>query len=151
MSGADVIQDAIYNLSLLDDICMQMNTYQTRLMKHIYNTYLDGKTKDTYNDFNKKILKRNREMFNLSHDETDSNSDNELEDEKRCTFIIWNKGNMRRCKAPRYKVDDKCKRHMNRDSIFDSASSSSSESGSEADSEADSESDESSASSSTES
>jgi hypothetical protein len=56
------IENAIYNLTLLDDVCSQVNAYQNKLMKHIYNVYLDGKTKDSYDTYNKKILKRQRPL-----------------------------------------------------------------------------------------
>lgn len=139
------IESAIYNLTLLDDVCMQVNTYQHKLMKHIYNVYLDGKTKDTYETFNKKILKRQRPVFNADTD--DDEDDCELADEKRCSFIIWNKGHMRRCKAPRYEVAANCKRHLALNTVFDEESSESSgssesseSSGSDGDTEEESES-----------
>lgn len=126
------ISAAINNLTLLDDVCSQINTYQNKLMKHVYEVYFEGNTKDTYGEFKNKIIKRHRPLYVA---EGSDNEDDycELPPEKRCSYNIWNKGRIRRCKLVRYKDLDNCKKHFNYDNLFD-ADSESSESESESES-----------------
>jgi hypothetical protein len=116
------IQEAIKNLSLLEDVCSQINTYQSKIMHYVYNSYLVGKTQDTYDEFKNKIVKRHRPLYD---EDSEDDEAGELPDEKRCNYNIWNKGKIRRCKLARYKTETNCKKHANNEDLFDADSESS--------------------------
>jgi hypothetical protein len=100
-------------LTKLNDICSQVNTNQKNLMKFIYNNFISGKSKDTYEQFKKKIILRHRPLFKPPEEPL-----TEEEDAQRCKYLVWDKGVVRRCKRNHPKGSTYCKSHIDKPNLL---------------------------------
>jgi len=121
-SSNNQVNNAIHHLTHLKDICNQVDKYKIKILEYIYNVHISKSNKtETFKTFKDKITTK------IRNDRNYSNPNNQLTEDEinilkcQCKFVLWNKGNLRQCNHSRIENEAYCKRHLEKDNVFESA------------------------------
>lgn len=107
--------DLLYFIENINQIKNNVNYYNHKLIKLIYNLYFEENSKIPFEVFKDSIFKNKKKGVNKKI------NDNEIKDiikEKdnnefnRCEFLIYNKGNVRYCKQKKSGESNFCRFHQ---------------------------------------